>query len=213
VRGLRSWHRISAVSIGRPAYPQEFSSCPREAGINSVLQLFVGVWLSVLFPARPEQFDRPSTNGAASDPRAADAHKFDLPNVRPPSRIFRHHGSNFRSAPPSLRSAGARCSHSRWRRGCRRRYWGAKLIWGKVLDLVLGGGLVVKQLRQLEGRPFFGACPEARRACGGIVASVGRRPPIASVSDLHATARGGFRTRLAPFSLHVDWSDRMEGAD
>jgi hypothetical protein len=88
VRGLRSWHRISAVSIGRPAYPQEFSSCPREAGINSVLQLFFGVWLSVLFPAKPEQFDRPSTNGAASDPRAADAQKFDLPNVRPPSRIF-----------------------------------------------------------------------------------------------------------------------------
>lgn len=84
-----------------------------------MLQLFVGACLSVLFPAKPEQFDRPSTNGAASDPRAADAQKFDLPNVRPPSRIFRHHGSNFRSAPPSHRSAGARCSHSRWRRGCR----------------------------------------------------------------------------------------------
>ena len=31
VRALKSWHRISAVSIGWPAYPQEFSSCPREA--------------------------------------------------------------------------------------------------------------------------------------------------------------------------------------
>jgi hypothetical protein len=41
-------------------------------------------WSSVLFPAKPEKFDRPSTNGAASDPRAADARKFDVPNVRPP---------------------------------------------------------------------------------------------------------------------------------
>ncbi len=208
MRGLRSWHRISAVSIGRPAYPQEFSSCPREAGINSVLQLFVGVWLSVLFPARPEQFDRrrvihvPPTRTSSTCQMCVHRAGSSATTDPTSARRRRHSGQLGRGAVTrdGAEAAGGDIA-------------GAKLIWGKVLDLVLGGGLVVKQLRQLEGRPFFGACPEARRACGGIVASVGRRPPIASVSDLHATARGGFRTRLAPFSLHVDWSDRMEGAD
>ncbi len=42
-------------------------------------------WSSALFPVKPQQFDRPSTNGSASDPRAADAQKFDAPNARPPN--------------------------------------------------------------------------------------------------------------------------------
>jgi hypothetical protein len=41
-------------------------------------------WSSALFSAKPQQFDRPSTNGSASDPRAVDGQKFDAPNVRPP---------------------------------------------------------------------------------------------------------------------------------
>jgi hypothetical protein len=42
-------------------------------------------WSSALFPVKPQQFDKPSTNGSASDPRAADAQKFDAQNVRPPT--------------------------------------------------------------------------------------------------------------------------------
>ena len=42
-------------------------------------------WSSALFPVKPQQFDRPSTNGSAGDPRAADAQKFDAPNARPPN--------------------------------------------------------------------------------------------------------------------------------
>src|SRR5258708_32881271 len=41
-------------------------------------------WSSALFPARSQQLDPPSTNGSAGDPHAADAQKFDAPNVRPP---------------------------------------------------------------------------------------------------------------------------------
>jgi hypothetical protein len=42
-------------------------------------------WSSALFPAKSQQLDPPSTNGSASDPRAADAQKFDAPNARPPN--------------------------------------------------------------------------------------------------------------------------------
>ena len=47
---------------------------------------------STLFPAKPQQLDRPSTNGSASDPRAADAQKFDAPNVRPPTAALNADG-------------------------------------------------------------------------------------------------------------------------
>lgn len=38
-------------------------------------------WSSALFPARSQQLDPPSTNGAAGDPHAADAQKFDARNA------------------------------------------------------------------------------------------------------------------------------------
>jgi hypothetical protein len=42
-------------------------------------------WSSALFPAKPQQLDRPWTNGSASDPLAADAQKFDARNAHPPT--------------------------------------------------------------------------------------------------------------------------------
>jgi hypothetical protein len=56
---------------------------PPAGGGGSTLRN-IDAWSSVLFPAKPEKFGRPSTDCAASDPRAADARKFDVPNVGPP---------------------------------------------------------------------------------------------------------------------------------
>jgi len=42
-------------------------------------------WSSGLFPVKPQQFDRPSTNGSASETRAVDGQKFDARNVHPPN--------------------------------------------------------------------------------------------------------------------------------
>jgi hypothetical protein len=42
-------------------------------------------WSSALFPVKPQQFDRPSADGSATDPRAADVPKFDASSVRPPT--------------------------------------------------------------------------------------------------------------------------------
>jgi hypothetical protein len=42
-------------------------------------------WSSALFPVKSHQFDIPSADGSATDPRAADAQKSDAPNVRPPT--------------------------------------------------------------------------------------------------------------------------------
>jgi hypothetical protein len=62
---------------------------PPAGGGGSTLRN-IDAWSSVLFPAKPEKFDRPSTNGTASDPRAADARKFDVPIVRrtPAIRLY-----------------------------------------------------------------------------------------------------------------------------
>jgi hypothetical protein len=42
-------------------------------------------WSSALFPAKPQQLDGPPPQSSASNPRAADAQKFDAQNVRPPN--------------------------------------------------------------------------------------------------------------------------------
>jgi hypothetical protein len=49
-------------------------------------------WSSALFPARSQLFDRPSSNGSASDPPAADAQKFDARNVRALTATLRADG-------------------------------------------------------------------------------------------------------------------------
>ena len=49
-------------------------------------------WSSALFPAKPQQVDRPSANGSASDPPAAEAQKSDARNVRPPTAALHADG-------------------------------------------------------------------------------------------------------------------------
>jgi hypothetical protein len=49
-------------------------------------------WSSALFPAKSQQLDRPSTNGSAIDPRAADAQKFDARNAHAPTATLRADG-------------------------------------------------------------------------------------------------------------------------
>jgi len=49
-------------------------------------------WSSALFPAKSQQFDRPSINDSATDPRAADAQKSDTRNARPPAAALHADG-------------------------------------------------------------------------------------------------------------------------
>jgi len=49
-------------------------------------------WSSALLPAKPQQFDGPSTNGSASDSDAADVSKFDARSARPPTAALHAEG-------------------------------------------------------------------------------------------------------------------------
>jgi hypothetical protein len=56
-------------------------------------------WSSALFPARPQQLDRPSTNASVSDSRAEELQAFDGRSARPSSAIVQTDGLFVRSSP------------------------------------------------------------------------------------------------------------------